>query len=456
MSEPLPTRRPLAIGLLLAVTAFAFDNLAIATAMPEITRRLGGLALYGAAFSAFGLAMLFSLAVSGPLADRFGPRPVLSAGLATFTAGLVLGGVAPTMGVVVAARAIQGLGGGTIGACAYVAVGRLWAPEARGRMLAILSGAWIVPSLVAPAIAGVVTDQLSWRLVFLGLVPFPIVAAVLALPALGQLGPIGEATAASDRRLRRRGWAALRLAGGTGVFLAGIQSESVVIGTGLVLVGGVGAGFALRPLLPPGTLRAEPVLPALVGVRFMLSWAFFGADAFVPFAVSEVRGADAVVAGFALSIAGLTWSGAAWMQASQRPPPHRLCPGFVHQGRHRDRGGRAGQRLDAAGRPCSGGVWPAWGWGSPSTARRSPLVWPRSDRRGSRPSLHLAESLGGALATGLAGTLVAVGERSGWRPGSTAIAVFVLALVGVVPGMLAAGRLGRVSASVAARSASTS
>ena len=65
--------RALAIGLVLAVTTYAFDELSIIAAMPKIVEDLGGVNLYGAAFSAFTLAMLLSLSVAGSIADRRGP-----------------------------------------------------------------------------------------------------------------------------------------------------------------------------------------------------------------------------------------------------------------------------------------------------------------------------------------------------------------------------------------------
>ena len=446
MSEPaLSSRRALAVGLVVAVSAFAFDNLAIATAMPEITRRLGGVALYGAAFSAFGLAMLLSLAVAGPLADRFGPRSVLTVGLTLFSVGLVLGGLAPSMGVVVVARAVQGLGGGTIGACAYVAIGRMWAPDERGRVLAVLSGAWVLPSLIAPAIAGVVADQVSWRLVFLGLIPFPIVAALLVLPALGRLGPAAGATA--DGSLWRRARLAVRLAAGTGLVLAAISLRSLAIAAALVLLGAVVAVPALHRLLPPGTLSARPVLPAIVAVRFMLTWSFFGADAFVPFAVTKVRGGDVVLAGLALSTAGLAWSAAAWVQARPQAPPIRtaLLLGFACIAT-----GTSMVAAVAADDSIPVGLtflgWAVAGAGMGFAFNSTSVAALGQAAPGQEgvttSSLHLAESLGGAMATGLGGTIVAVGERSGWRLSSTAVAVFVLAMAGTVPGALAAGRLG--------------
>jgi MFS family permease len=106
------------------------------------------------------------------------------AGLALFTAGLVVGGIAPSMLVLVAGRAVQGLGAGVVPAVAYVAISRGYPERCRPRMFAVLSTAWVVPGLIGPAIAALVATAVGWRWVFLGLLPLVIVAGVLVVLAL--------------------------------------------------------------------------------------------------------------------------------------------------------------------------------------------------------------------------------------------------------------------------------
>src|ERR1700728_2454143 len=109
-----PAQRPLTVGLVLAVTFVAFEALAVATILPTVGRQLGDLRLYGWVFSAFLLASLIGIVLAGTLADRVPlGRPML-AGLALFALGLVIGGTAPDMLVLVAGRAVQGLGAGGV------------------------------------------------------------------------------------------------------------------------------------------------------------------------------------------------------------------------------------------------------------------------------------------------------------------------------------------------------
>ena len=122
-------RRPLTAGLVFAVTLVAFEALAIATVLPVVSRHLGDLRLYGWVFSAFLLSSLIGIVLAGTLADRVPlGRPML-AGLILFALGLAVGGTAPDMALLVAGRAVQGLGAGVVPAVAYVAISRGY-PEA--------------------------------------------------------------------------------------------------------------------------------------------------------------------------------------------------------------------------------------------------------------------------------------------------------------------------------------
>ena len=107
-----PGLRALTVGLVLTVTLVAFEALAVATALPAAERDLGDVQLYGWVFSAFLLASLIGIAFAGDRSDIGGPAFPYIAGLVLFGTGLVVGGLAPSMGVLVAGRAVQGLGAG--------------------------------------------------------------------------------------------------------------------------------------------------------------------------------------------------------------------------------------------------------------------------------------------------------------------------------------------------------
>ena len=302
--------RLMTIGLILTVVGAAFEALAVATTLPVVVENLGGLSLYGWVFSAFMLANLVGITVAGGEADRQGPARPFIAGVGLFALGLLIAGLAPTMSVLIAGRIVQGLGAGAIGSIAYVAVGRGYPEHARPRMLALLSSAWVIPGLIGPAIAGMIAEYIGWRWVFLGLVPLAPLAAGMALPSLRRL----EASTKGKRDLSRLR-AALRLTLGAGLMMAGLGQASVLFGALLVLIGTTLALPSLRGLLPAGTLRAAHGLPAAIAAGGVINFAFFGADAYVPLALTNIRGQTATAAGLALTAATLTWSAGAWLQA---------------------------------------------------------------------------------------------------------------------------------------------
>ena len=158
-------------GLVLIVTLVAFESLAISTVMPLVEDDLGDLWLYGWVFSAFFLGNLIGIVVAGTAADRMRPAIPFAAGLVVFAIGLVVGGLAPTMLVLVLGRALQGLGAGAMPAISYVCIGRGYPHEQRPTMFALISSAWVIPSVAGPALAGVIGSAVGWRWVFLGLLP---------------------------------------------------------------------------------------------------------------------------------------------------------------------------------------------------------------------------------------------------------------------------------------------
>ena len=107
-----PQRRALTVGLVLTVTFVASEALAVVTVMPVVARDLGGLRLYGWVFSGFMLGSVIGIVAAGREADRRGPAVPFVAGVALFGSGLALAGLAPSMGVLVAGRVLQGLGAG--------------------------------------------------------------------------------------------------------------------------------------------------------------------------------------------------------------------------------------------------------------------------------------------------------------------------------------------------------
>ncbi|KPV51816.1 hypothetical protein SE17_19070, partial [Kouleothrix aurantiaca] len=236
------------LGLLLVISGAAFEALAVATILPATVRDLGGLNLYGWAFSAFMLANLVGITIAGAEADRQGPARPLILGAGVFVVGLLIVGFAPSMLVVIAGRAVQGFGSGVISSVAYVSIGRGYPEALKPRMLAMSASAWVIPGLIGRALAGVIADMLGWRWVFLGLVPFILLGAGLALPGLRPLS--GNSDSPREWRTARL---AVMLAAGAGMALAALTTPNTLLAVALG-VAGLALGIpSLLQLLPAGT-----------------------------------------------------------------------------------------------------------------------------------------------------------------------------------------------------------
>ncbi|MFC7583573.1 MFS transporter [Nonomuraea antimicrobica] len=174
-----PRYRALSIGLVALVTLLAFEAMAVATAMPVVARELDGMSLYNLAFSATLAASVIATVLGGRWSDVRGPLQPIGVGVGAFVAGLLLAGFAPTMELFVTGRFVQGLGTGLTQVALYVLVARVYPGAMHSKVFALFSAAWVVPSMVGPAIAGFVVEKADWRWIFLGVTLIVIPSALL-------------------------------------------------------------------------------------------------------------------------------------------------------------------------------------------------------------------------------------------------------------------------------------
>jgi MFS family permease len=438
-----PERRRLTLGLVLTITLVAFESLAISTVMPVVADDLGGLGLYGWVFSGFFLGSLLGIVAAGQAADARGTAAPFAAGLLLFTAGLVVGGLAPSMGVLVAARIAQGIGAGAIPAIAYASVGRGYPPGLRPRVFAVFSTAWVVPGLIGPAASSGIEQALGWRAVFLALLPFVALAAAITLPALSRVAP--EAPDDGEPAPPDRRGAAVLLVAGVAAVLVAASGVPVALAVVLVAVGAPTAFWAFVRLVPPGTVRLKPGMPAAVMVRGILTFAFFGADAYVSLTFQDVRDQPTWVAGIALTGTTLFWTAAAWVgeRLIGRVGPRRLVMtglGFVALGIV----GMFGA-LGPFPIPLAVCVWSVAGFGiglaySPISVTVLGLAEPGREGTASS-SVQLCDVLGVSLGTGFGAACIALGESGDW-PTRTALTIaFTATLTVALLGILAARRI---------------
>lgn len=166
-------------AVLLALVVSAFEGTVVTTAMPTIARDLGAGAWYAWVFGAFLVTSTIGVLVCGRLADAYGRKPVFAVGMGLFLLGSALCGFAPSIGALVAFRAIQGLGAGAVHPIAMVITGDIYTVVERVKIQGLLTGTWGIANLVGPLLGGFLATHLGWRWVFFVNVPPGILALAM-------------------------------------------------------------------------------------------------------------------------------------------------------------------------------------------------------------------------------------------------------------------------------------
>ena len=301
--------RPLTIGIICVEVVSAVESSVVTTIMPDIARDLGGLQFYGLVFSGYVLASLASTQVAGAYSDRYGPLWPFALMLGVFVLGTIFAALAPSMPVLAAARIVQGWGGSAQYTIAYGVVATNYPSEARSKMLALLSAAWVVPGLLSPSLGAALAGTVGWRWAFLLVLPLAACAAVLLIPVLSRFKR--PASASSDGSVPI--WLSLQLAVGVGILLAGLAWNSPLAIPAAVVGVGI-AYFAARRLLPPGTISARRGLPAVIAIGFLANLGFFTGWSYIPLLVTAVGGRTLAEAGLAITLSSLAWALGAWWQ----------------------------------------------------------------------------------------------------------------------------------------------
>jgi hypothetical protein len=425
----------LTLGLFMLEVLTAVQMLVVTTVMPAITRDLGGLSLYGWAFSASGLATVMAIPLAGQVVDRMGPRPPLAVMLGVFGAGTLLAGLAPSMPVLIAGRFLQGAGAGAQFAVGLGAVAKAYPETHRARVLALLAAAWVLPGLFGPSYGALLASTVGWRWAFLTILPLMGGAAWLVFPGLAIVPPPEPQSGRLE--LRRP----VQLSAGAAAVLAGLTDLSwwsiPLIAVGLAL-----ALPALVRLVQQGSSLAAPGLSDTLAGGFLLLFAFFAVDGFVPLMLTRIRGTSVAEASIVVTLATLSWSLGSWWQSRvaalmARSTLIRLGAVAVVIGATGVAGGLLGWVPLAV-------PYVAWGLAGLGMGVAYPTVYlvamARSGKglEGNAVALMLLiDSLGLSTGTGLGGSAIAIARstQAGLRVGLTATfamaVVAALALLGV-------------------------
>ena len=296
---------------MLTMALAAMDTTIVATAVPQIVDDIGGFSLFSWMFSMYLLTQTVTIPVYGKLADLYGRKAVLLAGIVVFLAGSALCSAAWSMVALIAFRALQGLGAGSIQATVQTIAGDLYALEERGRVQGWLSSVWGIAAIAGPTLGGVFADYATWRWIFL--VNLPIGAGALLLI----VRHLHEAPAHRRHRIDYPGSVLILLACAATVFglLQGgvewpwwsAQSVAVFAGAAVLVIAAVAVERRAAEPVVPGWVWRRRVLAGSNLSYLGLGLMVIGPSTFLPTYAQTVLGLGAVAAGFVLASMSVTW-----------------------------------------------------------------------------------------------------------------------------------------------------
>lgn len=428
------------------ISLLAFETMAVATAMPFIVDILDGQHLYALAVGIVLATQLMTTAFAGPWCDARGPRPCFFTGVSFVATGLVLSTFAPSIEWIVAGRAIQGIGGGLLMVPLYVLVGSYVAPERQPKIFAAFATAWVVPSFVGPFLAGILVEYVSWRWVFAMTPLIFIVVVPLAWIQFTKFPPLHE-----PRPVKAAATAWYAAAAGIGIALLQVVSTQQggfdARAIALLAVGGVLAVVFSTLLLPTGTFRGAPGVPATVLLRGMMNGTLLAVELYLPVILKEIHGWSATQAGLVLTVSSISWALAAHIQ------------GRIEDARSRARIPVIGVWCQIVGTAMTiAAVWSdvtglvvllGWfisgfgiGYVYPYLSVHA-LALTERDRHGEVSSaLQIADTLGASVLIAVAGIVFAISSGLG----SFAYAVPIVLMTGIlISTLVLPARLGRVT-----------
>lgn len=275
------------------------DGTVVNVALPAVQSALGAtLAEVQWVVAAFALTLSALLLTGGSLGDLYGRRRIFSLGVIVFAAASLWCGLAPNVEHLIAARAVQGVGGALLVPGSLALISASFSSDARGRAIGTWSAVTSITTALGPVLGGWLVQHLSWRWAFF--INLPLAAAVIAITS--RYVPESRATRSNGERERVDVPSALLTTFGLAALTLGlIQSVPIASLIGVVLLG----AFILvesrtrAPMLPLSIFRSRTFSGANLLTLFLYT-ALSGVMFFLPLDLVQVQGYNTTQAGAAL------------------------------------------------------------------------------------------------------------------------------------------------------------
>ena len=297
----LQRRNLIFVAVLLGMLLAALDQTIVATALPTVVADLGGAGHQSWVVTSYLLASTIVTAIVGKLGDLFGRKAVFQASVMFFLVGSVLCGLSGSMTMLVASRALQGIGGGAIMVTAMAVIGEVIPMRERGRYQGALGAVFGVTTVIGPLLGGFFTDHLTWRWAFWVNIPVAVVVLLVgaaaipslakaARPVIDYAGILFVGLGASGLTLATS-WGGGEYAWGSpviiGLFVASAAALAVFVWV---------ETRAAEPILPI-RLFTSPVFTVCCILGFIVGFAMLGALTFLPTFMQFVDGVSATTSG---------------------------------------------------------------------------------------------------------------------------------------------------------------
>jgi EmrB/QacA subfamily drug resistance transporter len=297
--------RNIFFGLMLGMFLSAVNQTIVATALPTIGRDLGNVESLSWVIISYLLASTLVSPLYGKLSDIYGRRSTMLVALGLFIAGSVVSAAAPNIGILIAGRTLQGIGGGGIVPLTQTTIADMVTPRERGRYQAYIGTSWIVAGTTGPVLGGILAEHLHWSLIFWINVPLGLAAALLASRAMKRLPR-------HDRRHQLDIIGAAMMIVAATLFLIALTSGGIRYPwTSPIILGLVGMSLVLttafawwlkrasEPFLPLDVMR-NPVMLAGTAATSCTMGAVLGLTVYMPLYFQVTHKLSATEAGFAL------------------------------------------------------------------------------------------------------------------------------------------------------------
>lgn len=290
-------------GILLAIMLSALDQTIVTPALTAISTDFRSVDRLSWIVVAYLLASTSMAPIYGKLGDIYGRGRIILVAIALFVAASALCGLARTLPELVAARALQGIGGGGLIVVAQGMIADFISPRDRGRYQAYVASVWAFAGIAGPPFGGILADHLDWRWIFWINLPLGTLAWLLCLRAAKRLRPPAREGVKIDYlgALLVTGAICALLSvttsGGDGTSWTA-PSTLAIFGTGLILLAAfVAVEYrAEDPVLPP-RLYAKRTIVFNSVIGFVVSMLMFAALVLLPVYFQIISGMPAAASG---------------------------------------------------------------------------------------------------------------------------------------------------------------